>query len=174
MKNIFEKLQNVLGIKDRISKIHQEKSNNEYDIIKECSKSNLIFIKEFLQEFKNSETIGSIIKKITNELDLRDNIRKNNLTEVKEKYLNQYVKIILRGLGTYIIFKVVEVKEVNKEIRLYYYNSISNIDGCYDISINDSYYIYHNNYSSEINIITKEEYDSEFEKAIKYYRDIYK
>lgn len=153
-----------------LSKISNKKESEDYEFLKEYHESNLIFIQEFLQDSKILSN-HPIVKAIDDELERRRKITEDFVNKLKEKYLNQYVRYNFRdGLGSYSVFKVLDIKKVNKDYCEFYHSVVvSNVDGEYRISNKGSIKLYSNLEETKIEIITQEEYKKEFNKALKYY-----
>ena len=154
-----------------LSKISNKKESKDYEFLKEYHESNLIFIQEFLQDSKILSN-HPIVKAIDDELKRRKKITEDFVNKLKEKYLNQYVKYNFKdGLGSYSVFKVSDIKKVHKDYcEIYHTVVVSNVDGEYCIDNNKgSIKLYSNLEETKLEVITQEEYKSEFNKALKYY-----
>ena len=164
-------------LKSCLSKISQiTKKDKNYEFLKGYHESNLTLIKEFLECVDVACSIKNIIQAINEELNRRKKISEEFVNTLKEKYLNKYIRYNSRdGLGSYEVFKVLDVKKVHRDYySLCYSVSISNIDGEYIInnykygSIN----LYSNLEENKIELITEEIYKEEFKKAIEYYKSL--
>lgn len=140
---------------------------------------------------KQLDTFDSVLREYPNLscLELRDLIRDEqtrrstpslNEAEIVSKFLLKYIKLEFNdGIGSYEIWKIARVDDLGNKTFVLYPDksvaSISNIDGEYSIST------YLENVTIETDedleaftVINKEEYDSEFEKAIEYYKSLKK
>lgn len=121
-------------------------------------------------------------------LELLDLVRKEKLRrslpqlkgpEITKQFLLKYVKFELcDGLGSYEMWKVkrVDVDDDKKQYSLYPDSPIvSNVDGDYSI---DTYLeevtIETDSDLKRLIVISKEEYDKEFQKALDYYKNLKK
>lgn len=160
-------------LKNYLSKISKKVEN--YEFLKDYHESNLIFIQEFLQDSKVLSN-HPIVQAIKDELDRRKKISEEFVNGLKKKFLGKYIRYNLNdGLGSYTIFKVSDVKRVHKDYcEVCYSVSVSNVDG--DYSINNyrsgSIKLYSNFEENNLQVITKEDYKKEFDKAIEYYKSL--
>jgi len=149
----------------------------DYEFLKNYHESNLIFLLEFLQDSKILSN-HPIISAIKDELDRRKKLSEEFVNKLKEKYLNQYICYNLKdGLGSYTIFKVSDIKKVHKDYcEICYSISISNVDGDYSINNykNGNIKLYSDLEEENLEIITEKDYKKEFDKAIEYYKSLYK
>ena len=100
-------------------------------------------------------------------------------TEITKKFLLKYVKFeICDGIGSYEVWKVkrIDVDDDRKQYTFYPDSPIvSNVDGDYSI---DTYLeevtIETDDDLKKFTVITKEEYDKEFQNALDYYKNLKK
>lgn len=121
-------------------------------------------------------------------LELLDLVRKEKLRrslpqlkgpEITKQFLLKYVKFELcDGLGSYEMWKVkrVDVDDDKKQYSLYPDSPIvSNVDGDYSIdTYQEEVIIETDSDLKRLIVISKEEYDKEFQKALDYYKNLKK
>ena len=97
-------------------------------------------------------------------------------TEIISKFLLRYVKFELcDGLGSYEVWKVKRIDDLGNKTYILYPEKpiVSNVDGMYSIdTYQDEVTIETNEDLKKFTVIPKEEYDSEFSKAIEYYKSL--
>lgn len=142
--------------------------------LRELSLQQLNLIKSILREYPNLKCCE------VNDLVKKEEKRRNQIElkgeEVVKKFLLKYVRFeICDGLGSYEVWKVKRVDDYGNNTYSLYPDSgiVSNVDGMYSI---DSYLedvvIETTDDLKRLTVITKEEYEAEFEKAIEYYKSL--
>lgn len=168
-----EKLKNYLS---KISQLTKDEFKEDYEFLKDYHESNLVEIKEFLEDIKTTCSIKNILQAIDEELNRRKKISEEFIGKLKEKYLNQYIRYNLKdGLGSYMVFKVQDIRKVFKDYcDLCYSISVSNVDGDYSINKykDASIKLYSDLEEDKLELITEEDYKEEFNKAIEYYKSL--
>lgn len=142
--------------------------------IYELSDKDLGLIKEVLREYPQTNALD-LIYIIKDEEERR---RQSDLDEIEitRKFYDQYVRFDLEdGIGSYEVWKVKSIKNYGNKMYSIYPEEliVSNVDGAYSI---DRYLedvtIETTNDLKKFTVISKEDYDAEFEKAIEYIRSL--
>ena len=140
--------------------------------LQDLTKPQLDCLKSVLRKYPNLKC-SEVLDLLKNE-EKRRNTPTLNGIEITKRFLNSYIRYeICDGLGSYEVWKVrrVDVDDDRKQYVLYP-NSliISNIDGNYSI---DEYLeditVETEDELKKFTVISKEEYDKEFNKALDHY-----
>ena len=140
--------------------------------LQDLTKPQLDCLKSVLRKYPNLNCC-EVLDLLKNE-EKRRNTPTLNGIEITKRFLNSYIRYeICDGLGSYEVWKVrrVDVDDDRKQYVLYP-NSliISNIDGNYSI---DEYLeditVETEDELKKFTVISKEEYDKEFNKALDHY-----
>ena len=140
--------------------------------LQDLTKPQLDCLKSVLRKYPNLKCC-EVLDLLKNE-EKRRNTPTLNGIEITKRFLNSYIRYeICDGLGSYEVWKVrrVDVDDDRKQYVLYP-NSliISNIDGNYSI---DEYLeditVETEDELKKFTVISKEEYDKEFNKALDHY-----
>lgn len=140
----------------------------------ELSLQQLDIVKSVLKKYPNLKCceVNDFIK----QEEARRNKIELNREEIIKKFLLKYVRFdICDGIGSYEIWKVRRIDDYeNNTYSLYPEKGVvSNVDGIYSIdSYLDNVIIETTDDLKKLTVVTKEEYESEFEKAIKYYKSL--
>ena len=144
------------------------------DIALNLSDNNIKLVKALLKEYPNLKCC-ELLDILKDEEARRKQVELSG-EEIIKKFLLKYIRFdIGDGLGSYEVWKVKRVDDFgNKTYSLYPEKGIvSNVDGVYSI---DSYLedivIETIDDLKKLTVITKEEYEAEFEKAIEYYKSL--
>lgn len=140
----------------------------------ELSLQQLDIVKSVLKKYPNLKCCE------VNDLIKQEEVRRNKIElngeEIIKKFLLKYVRFdICDGIGSYEIWKVRRIDNYgNNTYSLYPEKGVvSNVDGIYSIdSYLDNVIIETTDDLKKLTVVTKEEYESEFEKAIKYYKSL--
>ncbi len=142
--------------------------------LRDLSKEQISTVKSTLKEYPNLKC-RDLLDLLKKEEDRRD-LPKLNGIELTKKFLLSYVKYDLNdGLGSYEVWKVGRIDDFgNNTYSLYPDKTIvANVDGVRTI---DTYvedvFIETESDIERFTVISKDEYDEEFEKAIDYYKSI--
>jgi hypothetical protein len=153
-----------------------EFNKQKIDILRDLKKDQLSILENVLRNYPKLTT-----------LELLDLIRKENTrrslpqlrgTEITKQFLLKYVKFDLcDGLGSYEVWKVkrIDVDDDRKQYSLYPdVTVISNVDGIYSIDTYlDEVVIETDSDLKKFTVISKEEYDKEFQNALDYYKSLW-
>ena len=156
-----------------MDEFNKQRTNN---VLLELDEKNLIILENVLRNYPKL-TIIELLDLVRKEKTRRSSPQLKG-QEIIKKFLLKYVRFDLHdGLGSYEVWKVrrIDVNDERNQYSLYPDISIvSNVDGNYSI---DTYLeeaiIETNDDLNRFTIITKEEYDKEFQNALNYYKSLW-
>lgn len=144
------------------------------DIALDLSDNDIKLIKALLKEYPNLKCY-ELLDILKDEEVRRKQIELSG-EEIIKKFLLNYIRFnVGDGLGSYEVWKVRRIDDCGNKTYILYPadGTVSNVDGIYSIdSYLDNIVIETTDDLKKLTVITKEEYEAEFEKAIEYYKSL--